>query len=540
MKLFTSPKFQLVLFYFVLVGFCCAPIWTVEYFINQDGSGHLYSSYIMLELLRGNPNISEVFAFNSFSVPNSSGHWLLALLLTFFSSFTTTKIIVTLTFAGFIASIGWLRWKTYGNEGLKTSLLIGAAIGFNWLWFLGFYNFIIGVICFVFTIGLFYGWREKLNFGRTFTLSLLLLLTYLSHIVSFGILAGSLFLLAFSISYPNIKKTLFWLFLAFLPILPLAIIYKTISVSGGGFFPVWRNLENPFSPFSWFSQIRNADPFILISRKSFPFVTTNSPLFAIFTPIVWIFAALISLTFATFSGKDRLKISKTIVIFVILLITSVFTSFFAPDDFGLNNGSILRERVLLCGLVFFIPLFQVRNSPKIKRFAQICLCFVILFQTSAIWDYSLQTNREAKEFIAAKSLILENDSIASVVILKDGLRFHSLPMSQMNNYLGFNESVIVWDNYEAGHYLFPIIAKSANDKSFVLNLTASNVFTLNNSTENFEEKLGKLDSLLSANHGKLKTLLVWGKDARVEKVLFKWFEIEPEFQTENVRIFHHR
>src|SRR5215213_7748153 len=161
MNLFGSPKFRIIVFFLLLVIFCGAPVWAVEYFINQDGSAHLYSSYIMLELLKGNPNFSEFFAFNSISIPNSSGHWLMTGLLNFFSPFVVTKLLVTLTFAGFVASIGWLRLKTVGVEGLKTSLLIGAAIGFNWLWLCGFYNFLIGAGCFVFTVGLFFGWREK-------------------------------------------------------------------------------------------------------------------------------------------------------------------------------------------------------------------------------------------------------------------------------------------------------------------------------------------------------------------------------------------
>src|SRR5215203_4546662 len=229
MKLIESPKYLNTGFFLLLIIFCCAPVWSVEYFINQDGSAHLYSSYIMLELLKGNPNIGEVFVFNSISIPNSSGHWLMVLLLNFFSPFVVTKIIVTLTFAGFVASAGWLRLKTVGVEGVKTSLLIGAVVGFNWLWLCGFYNFLIGASCFVFTVGLFFGWREKMNFWRAIILSLLFLLAYFSHIISFAILAGSIFLLLFSAEKQNIKRNLVCFFAALLPVLPLVLIYKSIS-----------------------------------------------------------------------------------------------------------------------------------------------------------------------------------------------------------------------------------------------------------------------------------------------------------------------
>ncbi len=541
MKVTATPNFRLLGFFLLLIIFCCLPIWSVEYFINQDGSAHLYSSFLMLELLKGNPFVSEIYAFNSISVPNSSGHWLMVLLLNFFSSFIVTKIIVTLTFAVFIASVGWLRLKTVGNEGLKTSLLIGAAIGFNWLWFVGFYNFLIGVCCFVFTVGLFFSWREKMNLWRTIILSIVFLLVYFSHIVSFAILAGSVLILAFSASKPNTKRNFISVLAALLPILPLVIIYKSVSVSGGGFIPNWRNLENPLSLVSWFSQIRTADPFILISRKSFPFVAENSKYFAVFTPLLWILAALFSLATATFIAGDKSNLySKTNLIFAFLFVSCVLAAMFAPDDFGLNNGSVLRERLLLCGLIFFIPLFRAENSGYLKKFALICLLFVVIFQTAALWEYSLQTNAQAKEFLSAQSVISSDDRLASVVLVEDGLRFHSLPMTQLSNYLGIEKKAIVQDNYEIGHYLFPIVAKNSIDKQFIFELTQHNAFSLNNPGQNFDEKLSKLDSCLADNNPKIKTLLVWGKNARVETVLSKWFEPEPIFENGRMRVFRHK
>lgn len=525
----------------MLIIFCCAPLWAVEYFINQDGSAHLYSSHIMLELLKGNPVFGEIFAFNSISIPNSTGHWLMVLLLNFFPPFVVTKIIVTLTFAGFVASIGWLRLKTVGVEGLKTSFLIGAAIGFNWLWLCGFYNFLIGVCCFVFTVGLIFIWRDKMNVRRTVILALLFLLAYFSHIISFAILAGSVFLLLLSAEKSKIKLNLLCFFAALLPILPLVIMYKSLSASGGGFFPVWRNLENPLSPLSWLLQMRTADPFILMSRKSFPFIAENSNYFAVFTPLLWIFAALFSLTIASFFEKNKTNLySRTNLIFVFLFVSCFLAAMFAPDDFGLKNGSILRERLLICGLIFFVPLFRAQNSLRLKRFAQACLIFIVIFQTAALWEYSLQTNAQAKEFLSAQRSILPDDRVASVILIENDLRFNSTPTAMMNNYFGFEKNRIVWDNYEIGHYLFPVIAANAADKEFVFDLTRFNAFSPNNPNQNFDEKLTNLDSFLSANNHKIKTIIFWGKDVRVEAVLTRWFDAQPVFENGRVRVFRHK
>ena len=539
MKLIESPKYLNTGFFLLLIIFCCAPVWSVEYFINQDGSAHLYSSYIMLELLKGNPNIGEVFTFNSISIPNSSGHWLMVLLLNFFSSYVVTKIMVTLTFAGFVASVGWLRFRTAGIKGVKTSLLIGAALGFNWLWLCGFYNFLIGAGCFVFTVGLFFGWREKMNFWRTIILSLLFLLAYFSHIVSFAILAGSIFLLIFSGEKQYCKRNLLCFFAALAPVFPFIVIYKIISASGGGFYPVWRNLENPFSPLNWLLQIRTADPFIIISRKSLPFAAENSMYFALFTPLFWILAALSSLAAATCNNKEKSFFrSKPNLIFAILMISTVAAAMFAPDDFGLANGGILRERLLICGLIFSVPLFDAENSRKLKRLAQFCLLFIVIFQTAALWEFTLQTNVRAKEFLSAQNAILPDDKLASVILVEDSLRFNSLPVTQMNNYFGHVKNRIIWDNYEIGHYLFPVVAKSAEGKQFVFDLTRYNTFTLNNPNQNFDERLSKLDLVLAENNQKITALLVWGRDSRLEVVLNKWFE--PTFENGRIRVFRHK
>jgi hypothetical protein len=541
MNFFASPNLRLAGFYLLLIVFCSSPIWAVEYFINQDGSAHLYSAFLMLELIKGNPAFGEIYAFNSISVPNSSGHWLMAFLLPFFSPFIITKIIVTLTFAGLVATVGWLRLKTVGTEGLKTSLLFGAAIGFNWLWFVGFYNFLIGVGCFVFTLGLFFNWRDKMNLPRAVALALLFLLAYLSHIVSFAILAGSVLVLCFSASRENIKRDLLWLSAALLPVIPLILIYKSVSASGGGFFPVWRNLENPLSIANWLAQIRTADPFIIMSRKSFPFLTDNSSFFAVLSPILWILGALAALAAGTFlENKGSNKFSKNTLVFVFLFVACTLTAIFAPDDFGLNNGSILRERLFLCGLIFFIPVFRVNNCPKLKRLAQICLFFVVVFQTAAVWEYARQTDRKAREFFAVQNKISADERIASVIVFDDDVRFHSIPMTMINNYTGIGTNRTVWDNYEIGHYLFPVVAKNEADKKFVFNLTRYNSFSTNHPNDIFEDRLANFEKCLFENHQKINILLVWDKEPRVDAILNRWFAEDVLDTGGRVRIFRHR
>ncbi len=127
MSFFTPLKIRLFGFYLFLIIFACLPIWSFEFYINQDGSPHLYNAYIILQLLQDNASFSQIYSLNQVPIPNLSGHWLLMFLLTVFSPFIVTKIFVTFCFAAFVSAIGWLRWQTVGREGMMTAFLLGAA-----------------------------------------------------------------------------------------------------------------------------------------------------------------------------------------------------------------------------------------------------------------------------------------------------------------------------------------------------------------------------------------------------------------------------
>lgn len=542
MSVLQWPTLRLGIFFLILSVVTCAPIWWADYFINQDGSGHVYSAAVMIELIKGNSFVADVFAFNSFSFPNSSGHWLMAgLLLVGFSPFTVTKIIVTLTFLGVVAGAGWLRWKTVGREGVETALLIGAAIAFNWLWLIGFYNFLIGVVGFAVTLGLFYVWREDMNWRRALVLAALFALVYLSHIVSFGILAGSVCLLSLFVAADKLKKTIGWTIAALLPIAPMLLVYRSVSEAGGGFSPVWRYLSDPYSLSSWLSQFRGADLFILISRKTFPFTGADSIALAIFTPALWLVIAIFAMTAASwFYYRRRADSWRKYWPFALIYVLFIFIVLFAPDDFSWQNGGIMRERFLLCSFLIFVPLFRFGEAVWLKRLAHFCLGLVIVFQTLALWEYSLKSNETAREFLTARAAVPDGSTLAAVTMIEDGTRFHAAPAGQLTNFFGIGRPVLVWDNYEIGHFLFPVVAKNPSDRKFVYDLTRHNFFPLDDASINFDERLANLDAVLAEHSRKIDTLLVWGSEPRIEAVVYKYFESESYFQNGRVRLLRRR
>jgi hypothetical protein len=95
MRFFSAANLRPFGIYLLIVVFACLPIWAVDDFVNQDGSPHLYNAYLIVELLRGNPAFTEIYALNSAPIPNLTGHYLLALFLLVFTPPVVTKIMVT-------------------------------------------------------------------------------------------------------------------------------------------------------------------------------------------------------------------------------------------------------------------------------------------------------------------------------------------------------------------------------------------------------------------------------------------------------------
>ncbi len=541
MSFVSNPKIRFTGFYLFLIIFACLPIWTVERYFNQDGSPHLYNAFLMLELFKGNPAFTEFYALNPAPLPNLSGHYLLALLLLLFSPTVVTKLMVSMLFAAFVAAVGWLRRQVAGAEDFHISLLVGAALAFNWMWFLGFYNFIIGVIGFTFTLGLYFRWRENLDFLRSLVLSVLVIVVFFSHLISFGMLVGSLLLFCLFVPPPQLKRALIWTFAALVPVTPLIIQYKFFSAQEGGeLAPVWRSLANPLSPFSWFAQLQAADPFQLLSRKAIPFYAETSNSYALFSPFLWISAALVCLAGATlFASRNRDCLSRRTFPFLLIAFGSIAVWTFAPDDFGKVHGGFLRERVLFCGLICFVPLFQTGKSRFLKRAATGCLIFVICFQTLVLWNYAADAGQMGAEFLSGQSLIKDDDSFGSIVLTDTGCRYKANPLPSLGVLYGLNKNTRIWDNYETGIYIFPTILKNASERQFVNEFREAGNFDLCDPNENISEKFAKLRSILDLNNDKIKTLLIWGDDERIAPIISRWYEPQPFFRNGRVRLFRH-
>ena len=366
-----------------LVLFTSAPIWGVQYFLNQDGSGHVHTAWMMLEMVRGNPRIADMHQFNLITFPNVGGHWMLAFFLLFTSAFTATKLMMSITYVGFVAAVGWLRWNTSGRDGLLLSVVFAAAIGFNFLWLIGFYNFLLGLIIAIFGVGLYFRWRERFVAWHAVVLSVLIVAAFLCHIVSFAIFGLALAAMAWiPVSLFSFRK-LALTAAALVPVTPLVFLYRANTEAGGPMVPVWRHLgDNIASPIAWINQLRSVDSFVLISRSAFPFTDVETPLFGVFAPVLYIAGALLLLVLGSVLRHRKQRgclVADGSLPFVVLSGLLLLFSVFAPDDiqFSTSEGGLLRERLFLAGLAFAVPLVGLEGMRTVFSRAAVGLRGVI-------------------------------------------------------------------------------------------------------------------------------------------------------------------
>ncbi len=518
----------------LLVAASCSAVWSVDHYLNQDGTPHLYNAYLIVELVKGNSAVDQFASLNI--APNLTGHWLLAGLLLFFAPALTTKIFVTFTFAAIVASVGWLRSQVSDGSGVCLSMLFGTLLAFNWMWFLGFYNFSLSVAAFAFTLGLWWRWREQMGPTRACILLSLFLFTFFSHLISFGLLLGSImFLLVVDWKTVPQKSTL-WTVFAVVSAVSLPVIFMTGTMETGPLDPNWTYLQNPFSISDWGTHLIAADPFLLISRTAMPFIADTSPMFAVFSAMLWgsVFAFLLIIVVRSQSvGRWRTG-------WAILSILLVTVWLFGPDDFGRTHGSFLRERTLVIAGICAIPLVNPPRKAWLDIAIRAGLILIIAFQTLVLWEYAHRNSALAPDLLAAKENFSPDASLASIVFLDDTRRFRAIPMASSTTYLGIGNDGPIWDNYEFGYDLFPVVAKTPELRRFVFDLRDCNTYDLGDPNEDIEGKKKKLEAVLAANHDFINVLLVWNEQDGFAEMRQKWFESEPYYASGKLQLFHHR
>ena len=228
-------------------------IWTVPGFSTQDGPTHLYNAWILSRSFGPGSPYQAYYQVRWQPLPNWAGHLALAGLVRVVSPGTADRIMITMTLVGFAVALVWLRWKVRGGEAMPGTCLLIVSLAPNFLWLLGFTSFLLGCCLLPITLGVWWSGRDHLGAGRLVALAVLVVLGYFCHLVSLGLTAAGLGILALfapaqdrtGAGWESWFRRLGRTAASLLPLVLLGIVYMRLSRQGGPMNPLWPNLTSP-------------------------------------------------------------------------------------------------------------------------------------------------------------------------------------------------------------------------------------------------------------------------------------------------------
>lgn len=525
-------------------------VWTVPGFMTQDGPTHVYNAWILACSFDPQSPYHAAFAVQWKPLPNWAGHLALAGLLHLVPAQTADRIMVSLTLLGFAGALVWLRWRVRGAEGMVGGSILAAMLALNFPWLLGFYGFLLGCCLFPITLGVWWVGRDALGPGRMLCLALLLVLGYFAHLVSLGLTVAALAVLA--VLAPAPRGTGGWWMrrrtrlprtaISCLPLAALGVVYLRLSRQGGPMHPVWENLSDPRSPLAWLARLGWVDPVTLVRKDSLPFTDSHHRLFFPFAPVLWLVAAGAVLALAALIGwwlrrsrdasptgtiSPREEVSESVRIrraWLVVGLSLIVAGLAGPDSMGPGHGEYLPQRLELLGLAALVPSLDFKIGTRAGRIAGACLMAAVLLQTLVVWDYAAYSHRTAGQFSRAVEDAGRNQRIATVLIQIRN-RFRCNPVLHADGWLGVGTGNILWSNYEARYYYFPVRFRPGlnhpNPRWFEDIARATD-------PEPTPKAVALWTEIMSRYHESIDRVVIWHHDPVIDAITERWYDVVHE------------
>jgi hypothetical protein len=538
-----------LLYFLALAAPVLIAIWFVPWFVTQDGPLHVYNAYLLSALSNEDSPLAEYYAPRGGVLPYIGVYKLLAWLMSIISARAADRVLMMLTSIGFAGSVLWLRWRVAGPENMAIVVPLVLLLAISHLWLLGLYSFLLGASLFSVILGLWWSWRDKLTPARAVIIGGLLTLGYPFHIISTGICVFAVVILAVATPGPNSRKRLLWTGVSIAPSIALIISFSALIKTSGGAGVQWIGLTDPFSIQSWIQYLQVPD-FISLSFKrtlgvlavptDCPFVDESAVRYAILWPSLWAVVGLILLLASTLQRRvSRARLFQTEYRGWILLVLFLFAAgFFGPSAAG--HGSILRERVLLLGMVMLIPLIKPQPKTSASRIGALCLVVAVLLQIAFVLDYARISNRIAG---AVMQVATDLESRERIALLVPDPRTHYAvnPLPGIANQLGVSREAVVWNNYGPAYYYFPIQFRSDQVRDQWKRVDTLNQLLLSSEVETAAKQ--NPEGWVAAFGTTLENtdvLVVWGAAPWFDSLFERWFQPQPFVQQGGVRAFRRR
>ena len=174
----------------VLLVLYLLPLWIFAYFPSQDGASHVYNGLVLKEYAKHeNYKMRDAWQLNITIFPNWLSHIMLMVLLYVFPPVIAEKVFLSIAI-GMVpfAFFYFLNAVHKEREGKFVYAWLGFPFAYNYLLYMGFYNFQLSISFFFFSFGFWWKHKDDMQVKHLVWLYVLLLLTYLSHIASYGLI----------------------------------------------------------------------------------------------------------------------------------------------------------------------------------------------------------------------------------------------------------------------------------------------------------------------------------------------------------------
>lgn len=448
------------------------PVWLFKYFPTQDGPSHIYNSQILAKYHNVDYGFRDYYDLNLSPFPNWVSHISLSLLMLVLPPLISEKIFLTAYIVIFPLSVFYLSNSIIDTssihhfrspEASKTKFpkvetrshqrnnLIGFVSFlyiYNYLFLMGFYNFAISVPLFLYALGYWWKYREKMGIKRIVILSILMTSIYFCHLVSYAIAIISLLFLYIVYFRKRIKS----IFMNLCCILPSSILMFNYLLSSNSLRGGSLSFNKLSRVYELFIDLMSMNILVSYSRVQSKIAYMVSALMVyLLIHTVWKdkMSAKVGKT-GKFSNKDCLLLLS----FIILVLY-----FIMPWSIG--AGGWTNDRLVLIASLLILPWFSEGNDAKWKLIFVAFVVMISLLNITYICYYIGILNKEIEEYTAGIQAIGKNKVILPFFFDGYGKSLKIGIFVNAANYYCLNNGGINLGNYEVQFDYFPVKFKES-------------------------------------------------------------------------------
>jgi hypothetical protein len=427
------------------------PVLVSKYYTTLDGPSHLYNASLIKELISGQKdNISDLYCFNPVLVPNWTGHFIMAFFGLFFPAFLAQKLMMLIYFI--LTPLFFRKSLLFFVPKNRFGLYFIFPLLHNHLFYFGFFNMCLGITAMFATFSYFLPSHGKFTVKQYIFLTLLLGITFFSHIIAF--LLTLALLIAFSTlslgvwkdrnqyriaDFSGFKKRLLWIFICAIPSVILSINYFfKIHVTGP------RPVISVAERLQWIADFRP----VMAFGCGPPLLDYGRLLSVLFAFLVAVFIFLVIKNKKLFpANKVSFDFRNTVSSVIFLSFCLVLLTLY----FLLPNFILISDRLLVLSYVFFFCWLALIKFPKwIGALSLVAMLSLQSTIVSVYTNYAIETRDDVPKLEEVATAIPEGNFVLVLNYSANWLYDHA------SGYVGANRRLALLENYEAGLHWFPV------------------------------------------------------------------------------------